>query len=571
VDDGGVNGGGNEDNGYASGEDAIRESFAHAEDVTDEPPRPLPDVPPESPLQGSHGSDGEWAEPKSLDNGQLPVKVFNTRLLPAAMRPWVEDIAERAQCPPDFLATGVIVQCAALVARHLIIRPKRHDDWAVVPNLWGAVIAPPGFLKSPALAEVLKPTRRLEYDAKKDLASKVLDFEAGQTVLKVRRESVEREMRVALKHKDEVKLSELRSLLAGLTEEGPKAPRFIVNDTTVEKLGELLNENPGGLLVFRDELNGFLRSLERQGHEGDRAFYCEAWNGDAGYTYDRIGRGTVAIERACVSLLGGIQPGPWRAYLREAFRDAAGDGFINRFQVLVWPDISGEWKNCDRRPNTSAADTAHKVIAALADLKPLDLGAQMQADGGGMPFMRFAEDAQDLFDEWRGDLEAKIRNPNEEVILISHLAKHRKLMPALALIFHAMNCVEKGLEEGSGSFVTGVSLSSAEQAAAWCDFLELHARRCFQSVTDASGAGADALAQKIRNGKLPSPFKPRDVYRAHWSDLNRPDDVYRAAEVLEAAAWLRSEEIATDPENGGRPSVRFWINPKLSKSTEAPE
>ena len=41
----------------------------------------------------------------------------------------------------------------------------------------------------------------------------------------------------------------------------------MVNDSTVEKLGELLNENPNGLLVFRDELTGFLRQLDRDGHE----------------------------------------------------------------------------------------------------------------------------------------------------------------------------------------------------------------------------------------------------------------------------------------------------------------
>ena len=41
------------------------------------------------------------------------------------------------------------------------IRPKRHDDWTVVPNLWGAIVARPGMLKTPALREVLKPLRNL--------------------------------------------------------------------------------------------------------------------------------------------------------------------------------------------------------------------------------------------------------------------------------------------------------------------------------------------------------------------------------------------------------------------------
>ncbi len=70
----------------------------------------------------------------------------------------------------------------------------------------------------------------------------------------------------------------------------------VVNDATVEKLGELLNQNPNGLLLFRDELSGFLRLMDRPGHENDRGFYCEAWNGTGAYTYDRFGRGTLRIE-----------------------------------------------------------------------------------------------------------------------------------------------------------------------------------------------------------------------------------------------------------------------------------
>ncbi len=45
----------------------------------------------------------------------------------------------------------------------------------------------------------------------------------------------------------------------------PTRERYVVNDTTVEKLGELLNQNSRGLLVFRDELTGLLHSLDKDG------------------------------------------------------------------------------------------------------------------------------------------------------------------------------------------------------------------------------------------------------------------------------------------------------------------
>src|SRR3989442_15687344 len=104
----------------------------------------------------------------------------------------------------------------------------------------------------------------------------------------------------------------------------PVGKRYLVNDTTVEKLGELLNHHPNGLLLFRDELSGWLHTMDRPGHENDRAFCCEAWNGTSGYTYDRIGRGTLHIRAACLSVLGGIQPGPLERYLRAGFGGRGG-------------------------------------------------------------------------------------------------------------------------------------------------------------------------------------------------------------------------------------------------------
>src|SRR5258707_9845820 len=42
---------------------------------------------------------------------------------------------------------------------------ERQDDWAVVPTLWGLAVGAPGSMKSPALAEALRPLRRLVTDA----------------------------------------------------------------------------------------------------------------------------------------------------------------------------------------------------------------------------------------------------------------------------------------------------------------------------------------------------------------------------------------------------------------------
>ena len=102
---------------------------------------------------------------------------------------------------------------------------------------------------------------------------------------KARRQDLARRLRAALEHDGATE--DLRQHFeAAPRYTPPAAKRYLVNDTTVEKLGELLNHNPNGLLLFRDELSGFLHMMDRPGHENDRAFYCEAWNGTGAYTYE---------------------------------------------------------------------------------------------------------------------------------------------------------------------------------------------------------------------------------------------------------------------------------------------
>ncbi|MFL5516955.1 MAG: DUF3987 domain-containing protein, partial [Gemmatimonadales bacterium] len=104
-----------------------------------------------------------------------------------------------------------------------------------------------------------------------------------------------------------------------------------------------------------------------QGRETDRAFYLEAWNGTGSFTCDRIGRGTVHAEAVCLSILGGIQPGPLGRYLRATARGGGqqDDGLVSRLQLLVYPDPCEHWKNVDCYPDAIAKNRAHEVLSRL--------------------------------------------------------------------------------------------------------------------------------------------------------------------------------------------------------------
>lgn len=493
-------------------------------------------------------SSAGWPQPGVVDGGLLPVPAFAARrLLPTAFVRWVEDIAERAQCPIDFVAVAAVVAAGAVVGRRVAMRPKQQDDWAVVANLWGLVIGPPGIMKTPAVSEALRPLQRLAAEARETYEAQLAAHRFQEQKTKAQRELLQGRLKEALKRGDDT--ASLEAEFTALERVPPTERRFLVNDATVEKLGELLNENPHGLLLHRDELSGFLRTMDRDGHENDRAFYCEAWNGTGSYTYDRIGRGTVRIPAACVSLLGGLQPGPLVAYLREAFGHGKNDdGLIQRAQLAVWPDRAAEWRNVDRWPDTEAKTAAFEVFRRLATLDAREVGAHCD---GALPFLRFTPEAQKAFDAWRGRLELQLRGDAEHPVLISHLAKYRSLMPSLALLFHLVDA-------GAGP----VDVAAAQRAADWCTYLEPHARRLYQSVTAGPQVAAVHLAAKIQAGELTSPFRARTVQRKGWLGLSEPDEVAGGLDQLEERHWVRRVERPATVR-GGRPTVEYEISPRV--------
>ncbi len=71
------------------------------------------------------------------------------------------------------------------------------------------------------------------------------------------------------------------------------------------------------------------------------------------------------IEAACISLLGGIQPGPLQAYIGQANAGGAGDdGLLQRLQMLVWPDRADSWVNVDEWPDTEAKNRIYAIFVA---------------------------------------------------------------------------------------------------------------------------------------------------------------------------------------------------------------
>jgi hypothetical protein len=233
------------------------------------------------------------------------VPEFPLIVLPTRLQAYVVQRSEMIGCDRSAFAMAALTAISAALDHRFGVKMMRHSDWWEHPRLWTLLVGDPSAKKTPAINQVTRPLERYQGDLLRDYEAAKRDYEAAK--------------------KDNNDVPE------------PNAPeRYIVWDSTTEKLGKILADNSHeGLLVKRDEFAGWLGSMDkysggtRSGASSDRAFWLKAYDGGP-YAYDRINRGTVYIRNLSVSLLGGVQ----HTRLVE-LGGLTSDGLLQRFVPII--------------------------------------------------------------------------------------------------------------------------------------------------------------------------------------------------------------------------------------------
>ena len=532
---------------------------------------PLPNLL-ERPYPGSAKAGGQtngerkpglWGEPGEITSTLPPVAAFDEKaLLPPSVRDFVADAAWRMPCPADYIAAALIIAAGATIGTKCAVKPKQKDDWHVVSNLWGGIVGDPSQKKSPAISAGMAPISMLISKDKKDFEEVMAKSGILSFVEDAKVGHLKSLLKAAAKKGDDAKIEKLTKELQEKEKDKEvpiKKRRRKTNDATVEKVGEMLSQNGQGLLVVRDELTGLLASWDKVGHEGEREFYLEAWNGISDFDTDRIGRGEIYIPNLCLSLFGGIQPDKLTAYLDQTLNALSNDGMLQRFQVLVYPDPV-PWEYRDEYPNRPARETVREVFEKLDSFNPLDWGAEPANPFVKFPHFKFSPEAQQTFIGFVSNLETT-KEKEDNRLIKQHLAKYEKLFAAIALIMHLLECAFGG-KRGP------ITNDAAKRAAAWCDYLESHARRCYALVADNGLRSAQALAERLKNLELPKGFNledftARDIRRNQWRYLTSEEAVQAALDWLEDENWISSRKAGGEGRGSGRATVRYELNPKV--------
>lgn len=479
-----------------------------------------------------------------------PVPEFPLDLLPNDLVAWVGDAADRARFRPDFAAVASMVALGSVIGRKLGIRLKQMDDWTEHANIWGALIGPPSALKSPAMREALRPFKALQISADACHAREEKAYEAEFERFKLRKDARRKSAAKILAEDAEANIE--------LSEDAPPGrpiPRtYWTSNVNEASLGVLLERNPNGLLIERDELSSLMLSLEDEHRADLRGMMLSGWSGNEGYRFDRIERGTTALPKFALSVVGGIQPGPLARYVRAAFSGERADGLLQRFQLIVWPD-SQTFEYVDRRPNGNAKKAATALLERADSLDPNAIGTRSEF-GRDPPFVRLSGSAQALFIEWYSDFMRKRRRVEarggENSPIDAHFGKFPGLVGKLALIIHVAD--EPALPE--------VTERTLRKVLGWIEYLIPHARRVYHAVENPETGAAELLLSRLRRGELPASFKAWEINRKGWHGLNDREAIKKACRLLFEHGWLI--ELDAGGATGGRPAdAVYGVSPAV--------
>ena len=372
-----------------------------------------------------------------------PYRPFPVDALPEPLCGLVQKASIAIGCDPAFIALPVLAALAAVIGNTRRVRLR--SSWVEPSVLWTMIIGSPGTMKSPAVELAVQPLHRLQDEAVARYKEELGVYELA----KVRYDAELKDWKKS-KNRD-----------SDTPPEAPVVPwpeRIMVSDTTTEALAEILASSPRGVLLFRDELAGWIHGLDQYkgGRGGDCQQFLEMHRAGRLIVDRKTGlRKTIHVDRAAVSITGGIQPGTVARILQLEFFE---NGMTARLLMAAPPRKVKKWSDTQLSLQTlvqydALFDGLHALTFDMSSGKPEPIDISLTGA---------AQAAYETFYNELGQAQAEVGDD-----IAGMLAKIEGYCARLALIIHLVRDEANDLTLQSSDAIDQSSVESAITLAHW--------------------------------------------------------------------------------------------------------
>ena len=332
--------------------------------------------------------------------------VFPIEIFPEPIQSYILECNETLDSSIDYMGCSMLWLISVVVGNSIQIEVKK--GWNETATIWLAVVGKAGLGKTPSIHNIIKPLLSANNKEIKNYIKQSEKFEYYDK----------------LSAKDKKEHEEIHK---------PVKTQFIANDITIEALVELHQENKNSIGVFKDELAGWFKDMNKYREGSDLEFWLSTWSGKA-ISLNRKTAKSSFVDKPLVSVLGGIQPSILNGFYTEDNKD---NGFMDRM-LLSYPNLDIEKWN-DKEMNYDTIQWYNDSIIAFYETIKHKV-VEYDDDGDVKPKIAIipAESKKEwirVFNEY-----TDIQNSDEEnEYMKSMLPKQKSYLPRFALLINCFN------------------------------------------------------------------------------------------------------------------------------------
>lgn len=391
-----------------------------------------------------------------IDKESFPIDVF-----PDNVQKYIADCAATLGHNTDFMGSALLWMLSVIVGNSIKVQVKK--GWVESCIVWLAVVGRAGVGKTPAISSIIKPLVELNSREIREYRKMKEKYEAYEKLNK----------------EDKANAVEVRK---------PNRSQFIVNDVTIEALVELHEENPNAVGVFKDELAGWIKDMNKYRAGGDLEFHLSAFSNSPAYTTRKTVKDNY-IHSPIIPVLGGIQPAVLNQVFTDEYRD---NGFSDRL-LLCYPDCNVERWNENEMSDESISWYSDYILSLFAHIKN-DI---MEVDDEGdvkSKFVRFTAEARVELGRVMDKITTRQNSEDEGEATKSILPKQKTYLPRFSILLHVLECYD------NGEVVTSdISVETLLKAERLVDYFISMAERVLQDSVEYNKLRASASDKPIKS------------------------------------------------------------------------
>jgi len=331
---------------------------------------------------------------------------FPLDIFPKSIQAYILECNETLDSSVDYMSCALLWLISISIGNSMQVEVKK--GWVETASLWLAIVGKAGIGKTPSISNIIFPLEKIN---NREIANYIKDYEKYEYFKNLSKKDQEESI------------------------EAPKPTKkqFIANDITIEALVDLHQENDNAVGVFKDELAGWFKDMNKYKAGADLETWLSSWSGKS-INLNRLTRAGSFVARPMIPVLGGIQPSIFNSFYTDDNKD---NGFMDRM-LLSFPELSIEKYN-DKEMDYNTIEWYSDTIISFFDTIKNKL-IKRDDEGKITPLIiKFNQESKIEWSRIFNDITDIQNSDTENEYMKSMLPKQKSYIPRFALLINTFN------------------------------------------------------------------------------------------------------------------------------------